>query len=225
MPRFAVTAYTPVSRVLRSLAILAGSAVLIAGCATSNSGPQSEDAFKQSMSEADAALTSGQRDQAINLYEQIAKNNPTREEPWSRIAQIQFSADRYPQAILAAEEALQRDANDRKAKSILAVSGLRVARRSVVELRADSALAGDVRSDAQLLARMLRDTLGEQVLFPRDKGDAGPKPAPKRRATTTTTTTATTAAAAGGKAATPAAGAPSTAPAAGGSADPFGALR
>lgn len=217
-----MTARTPVSRVLRSLAVLAGSAVLITGCATSNSGPQSEDAFNQSMSEAESALTSGQRDQAINLYEQIAKNNPTRQEPWSRIAQIQYSADRYPQAILAAEEALQRDANDRKAKSILAVSGLRVARRSVVELRADSALAGDVRSDAQLLARMLRDTLGEQVLFPKSNGDNRPAP-PKRRVNTataaTTTTPATTAAPAAGK---PAQGG---APAAGGSADPFGALR
>ncbi|WP_354686753.1 tetratricopeptide repeat protein [Cupriavidus necator] len=210
--------YKPLSGIHRTLVLLVGSAALLAGCATSNPGPQRDESFNQSMSEAEAALTSGQRDQAVSLFEQIAKNNPTREEPWSRIAQIQFGAERYPQAIVAAEEALQRDSADRKAKSVLAVSGLRVARRSLQELRADSALAGDVRSDAQLLARMLRDTLGEQVLFPRDKGDAQPaKPVPRRRPTAKPT-----AAAQSTQSAAPSAPA---APSGGGSADPFGALR
>ncbi|WP_347329245.1 tetratricopeptide repeat protein, partial [Ralstonia pseudosolanacearum] len=139
------------SRVIRSLAVLASSAALITGCATT-SGPQSDEAFGKSMSEADAAAKGGQQDKAIDLYQQIAKANPTRDEPWVRIAQIQFGSEKYPQAILAAEEALQRDNGDRQAKSILAVSGLRVARRSLQELRADSALAGDVRTDAQVLA-------------------------------------------------------------------------
>lgn len=211
--RLAVNDYKPKSGIQRTLVMLASSAVLLAGCATSNPGPQSDESFKQSMSEAEAALTSGQRDQALGLFEQIAKNNPTREEPWSRMAQIQFGVEHYPQAIVAAEEALQRDATDRKAKSVLAVSGLRVARRSLQELRADSALAGDVRSDAQLLAQMLRDTLGEQVLFPRDKNSAPvAKPAPRRRAAPAKPTAA---------AAQPAQPAASG----GGSADPFGALR
>lgn len=211
--RLAVNDYKPKSGIHRTLVMLASTAVLLAGCATSNPGPQSDESFKQSMSEAEAALASGQREQAINLFEQIAKNNPTREEPWSRMAQIEFGAEHYPQAIVAAEEALQRDATDRKAKSVLAVSGLRVARRSLQELRADSALAGDVRSDAQLLAQMLRDTLGEQVLFPRDKNAApAAKPVPRRRAAPAKPT------AAAAQPAQPAA-------AGGGSADPFGALR
>ncbi|MBO4120763.1 hypothetical protein J5T34_08420 [Cupriavidus gilardii] len=205
-------------RFSRSFAIAIGAAALFSGCAStgSTSGPQSEEAFTQSMAQADAALKGGQREQAVSLYEEIAKANPARQEPWSQIAQIQYADEKYPQAILAAEEALQRDANDRKAKSILAVSGLRVARRSVMELRDDSALAGDVRTDAQVLAKMLRETLGEQVLFPEEKKPPVRKrpvarPAPRAKAAPT-------------EQAAPAA-APAAANAGTGSADPFGALR
>lgn len=208
-----------ISSVLRSLIVLAGAAALITGCTTTNPGPQTDDAFKQSMSEAETAAKGGQQDKAIDLYQQIAKQNPTRDEPWVRIAQIQFGSEKYPQAILAAEEALQRDNADRQAKSILAVSGLRVARRSLQELRADSALAGDVKTDAQVLAKMLRDTLGEQVLFPGEQTAKQPvrrvvRPAARR------------AAPAAAEAANHGSAAPAAATgAASGSADPFGALR
>lgn len=201
--------------VLRSFIVLAAATALFAGCATNNPGPQTDEAFGKSMSEAEAAAKGGQQDKAIDLYQQIAKQNPTRDEPWVRIAQLQFGAEKYPQAILAAEEALQRDNADRQAKSILAVSGLRVARRSLQELRADSALAGDVKTDAQVLAKMLRDTLGEQVLFPGEQTAKQPVRRPARvvrRAAPAAehSTTAAPAAATG---------------AASGSADPFGALR
>jgi len=201
--------------VLRSFIVLSAAAALFAGCSTTNPGPQTDEAFGQSMSEAEAAAKGGQQDKAIDLYQQIAKQNPTRDEPWVRIAQLQFGAEKYPQAILAAEEALQRDNADRQAKSILAVSGLRVARRSLQELRADSALAGDVKTDAQVLAKMLRDTLGEQVLFPGEQTAKQPVRRPARvvrRAAPAAEhgTTAAPAAATG---------------AASGSADPFGALR
>jgi tetratricopeptide (TPR) repeat protein len=205
----------PISRLLRSLIVLAGAAALITGCATSNPGPQTDEAFTQSMSEAEAAAKGGQQDKAIDLYQQIAKQNPTRDEPWVRIAQLQFGSEKYPQAILAAEEALQRDNADRQAKSILAVSGLRVARRSLQELRADSALAGDVKTDAQVLAKMLRDTLGEQVLFPAEQPV---RPPVKRRVTRRA---APAAEAANHGSAAPAA---ATGAASGGN-DPFGALR
>ena len=205
----------PISRLLRSLIVLAGAAALITGCATSNPGPQTDEAFTQSMSEAEAAAKGGQQDKAIDLYQQIAKQNPTRDEPWVRIAQLQFGSEKYPQAILAAEEALQRDNADRQAKSILAVSGLRVARRSLQELRADSALAGDVKTDAQVLAKMLRDTLGEQVLFPAEQPA---RPPVKRRVTRR--------AAPAAEAANHGSAAPAAAPgAAAGGSDPFGALR
>jgi hypothetical protein len=201
--------------VLRSFIVLSAVAALFAGCSTTNPGPQTDEAFGQSMSEAEAAAKGGQQDKAIDLYQQIAKQNPTRDEPWVRIAQIQFGAEKYPQAILAAEEALQRDNADRQAKSILAVSGLRVARRSLQELRADSALAGDVKTDAQVLAKMLRDTLGEQVLFPGEQTAKQPVRRPAR------VVRRAAPAAEHGTTAAPAA----TTGAASGSADPFGALR
>ncbi len=209
------------SRVIRSLAVLASSAALITGCATT-SGPQTDEVFNKSMSEAEAAAKGGQQDKAIDLYQQIAKANPTRDEPWVRIAQIQFGSEKYPQAILAAEEALQRDNGDRQAKSILAVSGLRVARRSLQELRADSALAGDVRTDAQVLAKMLRDTLGEQALFPADQQPA--KAQPRRPRVVKRSAPATTEAANHGAGAQTAPAMPAAGNG-GGSADPFGALR
>lgn len=207
------------TRLTRTLAAL-GAAALITGCASTSSAPTEEN-YTQGMSQAEAALTSGQKDQALSLFEQVARTHPAREEPWSRIAQIQYADQKYPQAILAAEEALQRDATDRKAKSILAVSGLRVARRSVMELRDDSALAGDVRTDAQVLAKMMRETLGEQVLFPDEKPKAQP---PKRRVVRPAAKTETAAPAAAGSTASaaPAHAAPA---AGGGSSDPFGALR
>ena len=201
--------------VLRSFIVLSAVAALFAGCSTTNPGPQTDEAFGQSMSEAEAAAKGGQQDKAIDLYQQIAKQNPTRDEPWVRIAQIQFGAEKYPQAILAAEEALQRDNADRQAKSILAVSGLRVARRSLQELRADSALAGDVKTDAQVLAKILRDTLGEQVLFPGEQTAKQPVRRPAR------VVRRAAPAAEHGTTAAPAA----TTGAASGSADPFGALR
>jgi hypothetical protein len=167
---------------LGKFGVLIASAALVAGCATTAvNTPQTPAQFDKSMADADAIWHAGQSDKAIGLYEQIAKTNPTREEPWSRIAQIQFAATHYGQAIVAAQEALQRDNTDRSAKSVLAVSGLRIATESLGELRDDSSLAGDARTDAQALAKMLRDTLGEDTLFPPEQEPAKPVLKKRRR--------------------------------------------
>jgi len=139
---------------------------VIAGCASQPPAPPTAEVFNKSLADADAVAKSGDQDKALGLYQQLAKSDPTREEPWSRIAQIQFAQNHYGQAIVAAQEALQRDATDRQAKSVLAVAGLRIATQSLGELRQDSSLAGDAKSDAQALAKQLRDTLGESALFP-----------------------------------------------------------
>jgi hypothetical protein len=140
---------------------------------------------------------------------------------------------------VAAQEALQRDQTDRQAKSVLAVSGLRIATQSLGELRQDSALAGDAKSDAQALAKQLRDTLGEDALFPPEQQVQ--KPVVKKRhivrkkALTTDAKTDTDAKP--DAAAAPAVAAPTPAPApaaaaapqkaakGGGASDPFSALR
>ena len=155
------------------LSLKLSAAVLVcaamAGCATQKSAQQTTpEAFNKALADADAVAKGGDKDRALALYQQLTKADPTREEPWARIAQIQFDQNHYGQAIVAAQEALQRDSTDRAAKSVLAVSGLRIATESLGELRQDSALAGDAKTDAQTLAHELRDTLGQATLFPEE---------------------------------------------------------
>lgn len=211
----------------------------MAGCATQgNNVATTPEAFNKQLADADTAAKGGDPDRAIALYQQLAKTDPTREEPWSRIAQIQFTQEHYGQAIVAAQEALQRDQSDRQAKSVLAVAGLRVATQSLGELRQDASLAGDAKSDAQALAKQLRDTLGEATLFPPDPSDV--KPVPKKRRVVRHVVKGKPADAAdGGPAAAlaapavpaapaapaPAPAAPSKAAQSSGASDPFSALR
>jgi len=211
---------------------------VIAGCASqSNNVATTPEAFNKSLADADTVAKAGDQDKAMMLYQQLAKSDPTREEPWSRMAQIQFTQGHYGQAIVDAQEALQRDQTDRQAKSVLAVSGLRVATQSLGELRQDASLAGDAKTDAQALAKELRDTLGEATLFPPDDSD---KPVVKKKYVRrvakkpdAASGSAATTAAAPAAPATPALSAPTpAAPAAparaaqsSGASDPFSALR
>lgn len=211
---------------------------VMAGCATQgNNVATTPEAFNKSLADADTVAKAGDQDRAIALYQQLAKTDPTREEPWSRIAQIQFTQGHYGQAIVAAQEALQRDQTDRQAKSVLAVAGLRVATQSLGELRQDASLAGDAKTDAQALAKELRDTLGEATLFPPDDSD---KPVVKKKryvkrvikkpetTDAASSSPAATTAAAPASPAAPAPAAPATpakAAQSGGASDPFSALR
>lgn len=199
---------------------------VIAGCAAPNT-PPSADVFNKSLADADAVAKSGDQERALGLYQALAKSDPTREEPWSRIAQIQFAQNHYGQAIVAAQEALQRDQTDRQAKSVLAVAGLRIATQSLGELRQDASLAGDAKSDAQALAKQLRDTLGESALFPPDQTRTITKKKGGRtyvhRNKASVTPPAESAAAATPPANTSATSAATTPPKSGG--DPFSALR
>ncbi len=198
---------------------------VIAGCATQPPAPPAPEVFNKQLEDADTVAKGGDQQKAIDLYQQLAKADPTREEPWARIAQIQFQQGHYGQAIVAAQEALQRDNTDRQSKSVLAVAGLRIATESLAELRQDASLAGDAHADALVLAKQLRDSLGEDALFAPEQQAA--KPVPKRHkiyrrrgapaAADAAKPDAKPAATADAKPAT-------TAPAKSG-ADPFGALR
>jgi tetratricopeptide (TPR) repeat protein len=154
---------------LISLLCLLGAACVLSGCATTV--PQlGQDAFnaalEQSGLKVDALLSTGNQEEAIGVLESLSKSNPARKEPWVRKAKIYFDAENYGQAIVSADEALQRDTTDRTAKSIRAVSGLRVATQSLADLRTDVELKGSARTDAISLAKVLRETLGEDVLVP-----------------------------------------------------------
>jgi len=105
-------------------------------------------------------------DEAVAMLSKLAKDNPMRKAPWGQLAKVYFDAGNYGEAIVAADEVLQRDPADRVAKSIRAVSGLRVATESLDDLRNDEDMKGSARADAVSLAKVLRETLGEEVLVP-----------------------------------------------------------
>jgi len=155
------------SKVSISVALLG--AFLISGCATDKI-PMSQDAFMEAMKtseiKVDSLLDKGNQEEAVRILGDLAKKNPDKKEPWGRMARIQFDAGNYSQAIVSAEEVLQRDTTDRAAKSIRAVAGLRVATQSLNDLRNDVELKGNARSDAAGLAKVMRETLGEDVLVP-----------------------------------------------------------
>lgn len=134
----------------------------------------------------DSLLQQGSQKDAIKLLDDMARRNPERKEPWARKAKIYFDAGSYAQAISAAEEVLLRDPADRSAKVIRAVAGLRVAGQSLNELRSDTELKGSAHSDAVGLVKVMRETLGEDVLVPsadsrREVRPAKPKPTPAPR--------------------------------------------
>ncbi len=125
------------------------------------------------MEQAAATEKSGTKDAAIKQYEEAAKAYPASKLPWARIAQIQFDAANYGEAIVAAQQVVSRDEKDKVAHSILSVSGLRVSTKAVADLSRQNELSGSIRSEAQSLAKVLRESLGEQVLVPA----AAPRPA------------------------------------------------
>jgi hypothetical protein len=135
--------------------------------------PRAPDSYEQYMADAEQKLKAGQRESAVAALSEAAKVAPTRKEPWLRMAQIHFDTANHGQAITAAQEVLLRDVADKGARSILAVSGLRVSVKALSELRADNALSADARSEAESLARTLRDTLGAAVLVPASGNSAG----------------------------------------------------
>ncbi|CUK15561.1 Uncharacterised protein [Achromobacter ruhlandii] len=185
---------------------------LMAGCATT-SKPQTDAEYKQSITQATETLANKGGDEAVAQFQEIAQRNPSRGEPWSYIAKIRFDEQKYGEAIVAADEALNRDSNDFTAKTVRAVGGLRVAMQSLADLRADALLAGNARSDAVALAAAMRETLGQDVLFPEGRkpprGGGARPPKPRNDGAAGTGTPAAGTPAAGTPAAgTPAAGTP-----------------
>jgi len=159
------------------------------------------------MAEADAAVKAGQHDRAFAILRKAGSSFPTDKTPWVRMAQMNFDSTRYGAAIVDAQEALARDPDDTLAHSIVAVSGLRVTSRALADLSKKNNLTGNVRTEAQDLAKLLRTSLNEDVLVRNNGGGTShPKDIVKRTVTTATTTT------------------PAPRPAAA-SSDPFGTLK
>lgn len=161
------------------------------------------------MQEAKQAATEGSKERARDIYRTAAKTYPASKEPWLKLAEDYFEANNYGQAILASQEVLQRDPADSVATSVLAVSGLRVSASALSMLRQQqSSLNGGTRSEAEDLAKVLRDVLGEPVLVPSAAPAVKPAVAPGRRSSAPRP-----AAGASAPASAPAMGAPKATPA------------
>ena len=142
-------------------------ASLLGACAAPVKAPEPPKVTLESVvTEANSAQAAGQTDQALGLFKDAANKFPTDKTPWLRIAQIKFDNASYGEAIINALEALQRDPTDKIANSIVTVSSLRLATKSLADLRTQNALSGTVKNEAQDLAKLLRENLGETVLVP-----------------------------------------------------------
>lgn len=144
-------------------------AALLSACATPPKAVEEEAqkaTIETSMEEATTAQKAGQPERALTILKAAAANFPADKQPWLRIAQMKFDTANYGEAIMNALEALQRDPTNNIANSIVAVSGLRLATKSLSDLRTQNALSGSVKTEAQDLAKLLRENLGESVLVP-----------------------------------------------------------
>ena len=121
------------------------------------------DAFKRSDTQVDALMAKGRTEDAVGALKQVAGEYPQYGQPWNRLAKIYFDQGKYGKAIEAANEVLKRDSANQDAKVIQAVSGLRIAAQSLIQLRNDAELKGSARQDAISLVKVMHETLGEDI--------------------------------------------------------------
>ncbi|MGM9485710.1 tetratricopeptide repeat protein [Ideonella sp. YS5] len=166
----------------------------------------------------DAAKKDGLHEAARAAYREGAKAYPTDKQPWLRLADDYFGAADYGNAVLAAQEAVQRDPRDNTAHSMLAVSGLRITAGSLVALREQSGYPVGSREEALDVTRRLREALSDPSLLP----PAPPETPPAQRKPRPAKPAIAPAPPAAGTAVPPTAAAPPSppAPAAGGKAPP-----
>jgi hypothetical protein len=161
--------------------------ILLSGCATDGDNvrgakPQAPT-LEQAMTEARTAMAAGEGDRAQVILKAAATSYPADKAPWLQMAQIKFDRASYGEAITNALEALQRDPNETRANSIVAVSGLRLSTKALSDLSKQNNLNGTLRSEARDLAKLLRASLGEEILVPSSPERKQTNPG-KRSATT-----------------------------------------
>lgn len=155
------------------------SAVLLSACTSTGptvAGTKPAGNVTAAMAEADAAVMAGQNDKAYAVLQKASASFPTEKTPWVRMAQMRFDSANYGEAIVNALEALERDPDDTLANSIVAVSGLRVTSRALADLSQKNNLTGNVRTEAQELAKLLRANLNENELLPGASRTASSRP-------------------------------------------------
>ena len=144
-------------------------AIALSACGTTQpqvAAKNAQPSMQELLAKAGQASSAGQKEQAIALWKQAAAAAPADKAPWTSIAQTRYDAGQYGEAIVSAQEVLIRDPNDRLANSIIAISGLRLSTRALADLSRQNNLSGSLRTESQDLAKLLRESLGEQVLVP-----------------------------------------------------------
>lgn len=149
------------------------------GLTACGSLPQTEDKLpqvdlQQALLQARSAQEAGDVVKAGELLQQAARAHPGAKEPWLQQAQMHLEAGRYGQAIVAAQEVLQRDVGDITAHSIMAVAGLRASALALGHLRQGNAVQGSTREEAQTLTQTIREAIGETVLVAPEPVQAQP---------------------------------------------------
>lgn len=176
------------------LLLLTAVVTVSAGC---SSGPKPAADAKSAVSKGEplsefmsraqtAEAAEGGRERARQIYRDAAKAYPADKRPWARLAQSYFDAGDYGNAVLAAQEVVQRDPQDSTAQGLLAVSGLRISTSALAALRNQNGISTSTRSEAEDMARNLRSILGESVLVPKPAEASAttahtPPPQPKPR--------------------------------------------
>lgn len=158
----------PAGRISRFVGA-AACAILLSACATTKPEVAEKPpvpTMDELLAKANEASNAGRKEDAVTLWKEAAAAYPAEKAPWSSIAQTRYDAGQYGDAIVSAQEVLVRDPNDRLANSIIAISGLRLSTRALADLSRQNNLSGSIRTESQDLAKLLRESLGEQVLVP-----------------------------------------------------------
>jgi len=155
---------TTISALFRTLAAAAFAATLSA-CTTAPVAPPPVPKMAELLSQASQAATAGDKEKAVTLWKQTATIYPAEKTPWVNITQTRYDSGKYAEAILSAEEILVRDPANTFANSIIATAGLRLSTRALADLSRQNNLSGSVKTESQDLAKLLRESLGENTLF------------------------------------------------------------
>lgn len=140
---------------------------IFSGCALNQSKPKPvAHPYERLMQEADARHKAQDVDGAKALYSKAAAADPTRENPWDKLAQINFQQENYGHAIVDAQEVLRRNPTNTDAENILTIAGLRVAVDALGRLHDESNQKGPAHLEAEKLAAKMRETLGQDLLVP-----------------------------------------------------------
>lgn len=167
-------------RIKHLLASLFG-ALMVGGCATTVTQPKPPPSVAAMLADADMAIKAGRNEEGVAILKTATVVFPADKSAWLRIAQVEFENHNYGPAIYHAQQTIERDPDDMLAHSIVAASGLRVSSKALSDLVQKKNLTGSVRDEAQELARLLRSSLGSDIIVPVLKSQRKPVLRPAAR--------------------------------------------